>query len=108
MLPAYSSLYLELNYMYLTFNTLFQSELYHGLFNKYPADYTPDNVRLDDSGKLAVLMGLLCELSQTSPLQKVVVVSNYTQVSVSYTVESRYSVSRYTAIWKRRINDFEF
>lgn len=54
--------------------------LYQGIASCFPPAYNPDSIRVEDSGKLMVLSELLhCLFSTTR--EKVVLVSNYTQVS---------------------------
>ena len=55
-----------------------QTELYRDLAALFPADYEPE---VEHSGKLAVLDELLRSMYTASPRQRVVLVSNYTQVS---------------------------
>ena len=56
----------------------FQETLYDDLHMYYPLDYDP-NIN-DHSGKLKVLANLLGNIRTHSPGERVVVVSNYTQV----------------------------
>ncbi|NWQ74407.1 RA54B protein, partial [Columbina picui] len=60
-----------------------ESSLYEGLIDVFPQDYTSDTVSEMDSGKLQVLVKLLAAIHELSPserqVQKIVLVSNYTQ-----------------------------
>ena len=59
----------------------FQSQLYDGIKRYYPEEYDPTECKMEYSGKLWVLAAML-EYLHSSTGEKVVVVSNYTQVSV--------------------------
>ena len=59
-----------------------KAELYRGLRKLYPADFDPSQMRAEDSGKLLALVTLLEQLHQATPSERVVLVSNYTQVYI--------------------------
>ena len=59
----------------------FLKELYTGLLALYPEDYDPSQILLEHSGKMMVLAALLDSLKTSGSKERIVVVSNYTQVS---------------------------
>lgn len=54
--------------------------LYQDIASCFPPSYNPQSIRVEDSGKLLVLSELLHYLLSATR-EKVVLVSNYTQVS---------------------------
>ncbi|XP_067392591.1 DNA repair and recombination protein RAD54B-like isoform X2 [Emydura macquarii macquarii] len=56
-----------------------ESNLYEGLQDIFPQDYTSTTFTETDSGKLQVLAKLLAVICELSPSERVVLVSNYTQ-----------------------------
>ncbi|XP_038600612.1 DNA repair and recombination protein RAD54B isoform X2 [Tachyglossus aculeatus] len=56
-----------------------ESNVYEGLVDVFPPDYSPVTFPEMDSGKLRVLIRLLAVIRELSPSEKVVLVSNYTQ-----------------------------
>uniref|UniRef100_A0A8D0LAV7 DNA repair and recombination protein RAD54B n=1 Tax=Sphenodon punctatus TaxID=8508 RepID=A0A8D0LAV7_SPHPU len=56
-----------------------ESNLYEGLLDTFPQDYTPTTFKEADSGKLQVLTQLLTAIRELRPSERVVLVSNYTQ-----------------------------
>ena len=59
---------------------LFQSDLYQGLYALYPSGYDINAADTEGSGKLMVLSQLLAAFYGAEPQERVVLVSNYTQV----------------------------
>ncbi len=70
-------------------------QLYKGLAEVYPPEYDASQVMSEHSGKLAVLSSLLRSMYNATPRQRVVLVSNYTQVSMPDRVVL---VSNYTQV----------
>ncbi|XP_074919206.1 DNA repair and recombination protein RAD54B isoform X4 [Chelonoidis abingdonii] len=56
-----------------------ESNLYEGLREIFPQDYTSTTFTETDSGKLQVLAKLLAAIRELSPSERIVLVSNYTQ-----------------------------
>ncbi|CAM4498960.1 unnamed protein product [Lepidochelys olivacea] len=56
-----------------------ESNLYEGLRDIFPQDYTSTTFTETDSGKLQVLAKLLAAIRELSPSERIVLVSNYTQ-----------------------------
>ncbi|KAM6283228.1 DNA repair and recombination protein RAD54B isoform 2-T2 [Porphyrio hochstetteri] len=56
-----------------------ESNLYEGLIDVFPQDYTLDTFSERDSGKLQVLVKLLAAIHELKTSERVVLVSNYTQ-----------------------------
>ncbi len=67
---------------------LFQNKLYSGLAGLYPEDYNPGIVNAEHSGKLQTLAQMLASMYSSVPRQRVVVVSNYTQVRTQYSTQT--------------------
>ena len=63
-----------------TFSVILQTQLYIGLAGLYPKDFDPTGVTTEHSGKLFTLAQMLHSMYNAVPRQRVVVVSNYTQV----------------------------
>lgn len=57
-----------------------QEGLYAGSSDLYKEDYSSEAIQIQDSGKLRVLGSLLESFHRRTPTEKIVLVSNYTQV----------------------------
>ncbi|CAL1611176.1 unnamed protein product [Knipowitschia caucasica] len=60
-------------------NESVESSIYEGLADCFPDSYSSLGLNVSDSGKLQVLADLLAAVRRTSPSDRIVVVSNYTQ-----------------------------
>ena len=67
-----------------------QTQLYSGLSELYPEEFDAAAVTTQHSGKLFTLAQMLRSMHNAVPRQRVVVVSNYTQVL--YTMEPQLTV----------------